>query len=137
MAESIDTEVRGFFHFSSGYFGASRPPGGIWPWPFSVSVPCQMGDHGRSIQTTTSHITFADGSQLQVGDNLVTTNSDASGNTFFGASGNDQLIGLGGNGSLSGAAGNDKLISGAGDDTINVVHRRYHPVGVAWHSHRL
>jgi hypothetical protein len=67
-------------------------------------------------QFTTSNITFADGSQLQVGDNSIASVGDASANTLVGTSGNDQLVGLDGNDTLTGGAGDDVLQGGAGSN---------------------
>src|SRR5688572_2403118 len=67
-------------------------------------------------QVTTSNITFADSSRLQVGDNLVSTMFDVNGNIITGTTGDDQLIGLGGIDQIDGQGGNDVLNGGDGQD---------------------
>jgi Ca2+-binding RTX toxin-like protein len=65
----------------------------------------------KLMELTTANISFADGSQLIIGDNNV--------NTLNGGDGADYLLGLAGNDVLTGGAGDDFLDGGKGADTMN------------------
>ena len=58
-----------------------------------------------------SNITFANGSQLLVGDNTPGTGDDASTLTLNGTTGNDILVSFGGSQTLNGGDGNDRLVT--------------------------
>jgi Ca2+-binding RTX toxin-like protein len=59
------------------------------------------------LSATTTNVTFANGSQLLLGDNTTGTVNDDNANTLTGGSSNDHIIGLSGADSLSGGGGND------------------------------
>lgn len=65
-----------------------------------------------------AHVSFADGSQLQVGDITGGVNEDANANTRAGTAHDDQLIGLDGDDRLNGAGGNDRLVGNRDIDTL-------------------
>ena len=69
-------------------------------------------------QITTTNVTFADGSKVEVGDNATGTSGDESAQTITGTTNDDQLFGQGGADSLGGAAGNDVLFGGEGNDSF-------------------
>lgn len=71
-------------------------------------------------QLSATHITFADGSKLLVGDDSPSFSFDDSANFLYGGPGNDQLIGLGGNDYLDGGLGADILLGGTGNDSYTV-----------------
>jgi D-alanyl-D-alanine carboxypeptidase len=75
--------------------------------------------------TTTSSVSFADGSVIVVGDNAAGLSRDDRGNSIdilaqhrAAADQNNQLIGLGGDDALRGGRGNDKLLGGTGHDAL-------------------
>ena len=70
------------------------------------------------LATTSTNVTFADGSMLLVGDNTTGTVNDDAANTLVGGSGDDQLLGLGGADSLVGGAGNDVFTMYGSSDTV-------------------
>ncbi|MBL8398610.1 MAG: PD40 domain-containing protein, partial [Candidatus Accumulibacter sp.] len=69
------------------------------------------------VSLTTSNFTFADGSQLIIGDNSSGA-ADPLANTVIAGAQNDQLLGLSGGDTLLGGAGDDLLDGGAGQDTL-------------------
>src|SRR5689334_1818811 len=96
-----------------------------------VDIIFSYGGKTVTLQTsshtvTTTNVTFANGSQLIIGDNTTATVNDNAANTINGGSGNDLLLGAGGSDSISGGAGNDVFqiahdySTGAyGNDTLN------------------
>lgn len=67
---------------------------------------------------TTANVTFADGSQLLIGDNTTGVSADGSANDLRGLAGNDRLIGLAGNDYLDGREGSDTyVVTGTSDGT--------------------
>jgi Ca2+-binding RTX toxin-like protein len=87
----------------------------------------RIGIPGKSVtltglslaQVSSTNVTFADGSQLLVGDATARAAADDLHNTITGSGFHDLILGLGGNDSLSGSAGNDVLIGGLGNDVLN------------------
>jgi Ca2+-binding RTX toxin-like protein len=70
-------------------------------------------------QLSSSHITFANGSRLLIGDDTPGTVSDDLANTLAGTAQGDYLDGLGGADSLTGGDGNDiYIVDNAGDTVI-------------------
>ena len=69
-------------------------------------------------EITTNNFRFANGSQLNIGDDTVGTLQDEASNDILGTDGNDNLQGLGGNDNLYGGDGDDLLQGGAGVDMI-------------------
>jgi hypothetical protein len=70
-------------------------------------------------QLSSGHITFANGSQLLIGDNTPGTANDGLVNTLTGTAQGDYLDGLGGADSLTGGDGNDiYIVDNAGDTVI-------------------
>jgi Ca2+-binding RTX toxin-like protein len=70
-------------------------------------------------QLSSSHMTFANGSQVLFGDNTPGTASDSLGNTLAGTAQGDYLDGLGGADTLIGGDGNDVYgVDNAGDQVI-------------------
>jgi Ca2+-binding RTX toxin-like protein len=70
------------------------------------------------LQLATTNVTFADGSQLLIGDNSTALNDDAA-NTLSGTSGRDLLLGFGGNDIfVGGGGGADVIDGGEGRDSI-------------------
>ncbi len=65
-----------------------------------------------------AHVSFADGSQLQVGDITQGVVEDAKANLRSGTNHDDQLIGLDGDDRLDGGGGNDKLVGNRDIDTL-------------------
>ncbi len=63
---------------------------------------------GRAL--TTSNVTFANGSQLIIGDNTTGTSGDDLGNFLTGTAGSDRILGLGGDDTLQGGQGNDVFL---------------------------
>ena len=79
---------------------------------------------GGAKALTTANVTFANGSQLVIGDNNLLTTIDNVGNALEGSAQGDLLIGLGGNDTINGRDGNDTIYMGyptgvLGDDTID------------------
>src|SRR5262245_35915615 len=72
--------------------------------------------HGLS--ATSTNVTFADGSQLIVGDNTTGTTDNGS-NVLVGSSGVDHLLGLGGNDTLLQTTGADRIDGGADSDVLD------------------
>src|SRR5687767_11786373 len=71
------------------------------------------------LQLATTNVTFADGSQLLIGDNSTATNDNAA-NTLSGTSATfDLLMGFGGNDNFVSLVGNDVVDGGANFDTLN------------------
>jgi Ca2+-binding RTX toxin-like protein len=68
-------------------------------------------------QLATTNVTFANGSQLLIGDNSSGTASDDAANSLLGTSGRDFLSGFGGDDTLNGGAGLGRLDAGLGNDT--------------------
>lgn len=69
-------------------------------------------------QLTTSNIVFADGSELEVGDNNTSTSGDDSANSITTTSDDDLIYGFGGNDTIVAGAGDDIVIAGSGNDSI-------------------
>lgn len=69
------------------------------------------------LQLTTGNVSFADGSQLIVGDDSASMGGDQSANTLSGSAGDDQLVGFGGDDMLDGGLGADVMTGGLGNDT--------------------
>ena len=67
---------------------------------------------------TSSRVTFANGSQLIIGDDSIGVSGDEGNNDLYGSSNADLFIALGGNDIMHGAGGSDKYLGGAGDDTM-------------------
>lgn len=82
---------------------------------------------GRGLDST--HITYANGSKLLIGDNSTavgngTTTLDDAGNNLTGTAGNDRFLGLGGSDTMTGNGGNDVFVlnNGAnafGNDSVD------------------
>ncbi len=75
--------------------------------------------------TTTTSVSFADGSVIVVGDNAAGTLRDDQGNVIdilrhhrAAADADNQLIGLGGDDVLRGGRGDDKVLGGTGNDRL-------------------
>ena len=75
--------------------------------------------------TTTTSVSFADGSVVVVGDNKAGTAGDDRGNTIdilkhhrAAADADNQLMGLGGDDMLKGGRGDDKVLGGTGNDAL-------------------
>jgi Ca2+-binding RTX toxin-like protein len=69
-------------------------------------------------QLSSSHMTFANGSQVLFGDNTPGTASDSLGNTLTGTAQGDYLDGLGGADTLIGGDGNDVYVVDNAGDTV-------------------
>jgi Ca2+-binding RTX toxin-like protein len=68
---------------------------------------------------SSSHVTFANGSKLLIGDNTPATANDGLANTLTGTAWGDYLDGLGGADTLTGGDGNDVyVVDNAGDKVI-------------------
>jgi hypothetical protein len=63
-------------------------------------------------------VTFADGSQLIIGDSRTSTTDDDGGDGLWGANTGDRIYGLGGGDTIYGWDGDDFLDGGEGDDSI-------------------
>ena len=102
----------------------------IYGLAFPVGETVTLSYGGKSITLATgvntltrSSITFANGSQLVIGDDLV-ANGDDGANVINGSAQADLLVGLGGNDVINGNGGNDVIFMGyavgsVGDDVID------------------
>lgn len=69
---------------------------------------------GLSLQAIThSNVSFANGSELLVGDDTTNTTADNNDNSIVGTANNDQIYGMGGSDIIDGDSGNDIIYGGA------------------------
>ncbi|MBL8479774.1 MAG: hypothetical protein JNK59_10740, partial [Sterolibacteriaceae bacterium] len=77
-----------------------------------ISLLFTPGDDPLNLfKLTSSHVTFANGSVLKLGDDLLTTADDDSSATLTGDGGNDVLVTTGGSQTLNGQGGDDFLVT--------------------------